>query len=554
MNICGLTSKTNGRASGQVLPLFALFLIALLAMAALAIDVSGVLAARRYYRSVADAASLAGGQDLQQGKTRIVTPGDRTRARTHALEQASSLLGVPTPASCNPSADILDCVVGSYLVSVKTPSPTCVDCDPDRSVQVTVRNPAYPLSFARLLGQNAWNVGSTSVAGLAFGKAYTIVTLRPPQPNGASGTYDVRDFRLDGGTVVEVINGDVGTNSNMEYGGIDSLLKLSTGYAMYYYDPYNSPEWTPPSPANPDGKKLPSMIPDPQYSIPGDGTINGPPGPTGAQDTDEAVGSTCQSAAVELLGDSSFSGYQPYVPLDSVTGLPDMSMIECYKPGVYAGNYAKNPNTSISVDNDHLAILEPGLYWLNGNLDVQGSVIGGFTPGSEGVALVFKEASAHFNLNTSGGGTDPQAVALNAGTRFNSAFSGTEASAALDFSGNSIVTNTNPAVKMTLMVTHDTNCRVQIPYPSACDPTNKNYSIDLTGNSTLYLAGVQYMPTDNATINSSGAFGYVGQIWAWTLKYAGGTTLTQEGSQGESIGVLRLDAACTAPSTPCNNP
>ena len=48
----------RNRRRGQILPIFALTLVALFAMAALAIDVSAVYSARQAYRTFADAASL----------------------------------------------------------------------------------------------------------------------------------------------------------------------------------------------------------------------------------------------------------------------------------------------------------------------------------------------------------------------------------------------------------------------------------------------------------------------------------------------------------------
>ena len=182
-----MNEQRRNVSAGQVLPLFALFIIALLLMAALAIDVSSALSARRFYRSAADAAALAGAQDLQQGTTRTITATERTNARTHALVQLQSLLGGNTSA-CDPTANVVDCSIGDFEVTVKTPSPTCVDCDPARSVQVTVRNPDYGLSFARVAGINSWEVASTSVAGLTFGKSYTIITLRPPKKLGSTST------------------------------------------------------------------------------------------------------------------------------------------------------------------------------------------------------------------------------------------------------------------------------------------------------------------------------------------------------------------------------
>ena len=86
------------RQRGQVLPLFALFLVVLLAFAALAIDVSGALATQRFYRSVADGAALAGAQDLQSPGSRTVTPVKREVARRHAMDDLRSELGSPRPS------------------------------------------------------------------------------------------------------------------------------------------------------------------------------------------------------------------------------------------------------------------------------------------------------------------------------------------------------------------------------------------------------------------------------------------------------------------------
>ena len=86
-------------------------------------------------------------------------------------------------------------------------------CAPERAVQVTVSEPNFSTTFARVLGQTEWTLGRTSVAGLSFGKSYTIVALRPPQPLGHSSGFDVRDIRIEGNTTVHVINGDVATNA-----------------------------------------------------------------------------------------------------------------------------------------------------------------------------------------------------------------------------------------------------------------------------------------------------------------------------------------------------
>ena len=106
---------------------------------------------------------------------------------------------------------------------------------------------------------------------------------------------------------------------------------------------------------------------------------------------------------------------------------------------------------------------------------------------------------------------------------------------------------------MTVIVQRDTGVR-------RCGPSrfvhqrrrDFNDSIDLSGGSSLYLAGVQFAPSDNAELSgNTDTDGYVGQVWAWTLTYSGNSKIIQEGLQAEKPGILRLDAACTAPGTPC---
>ena len=116
---------------------------------------------------------------------------------------------------------------------------------------------------------------------------------------------------------------------------------------------------------------------------------------------------------------------------------------------------------------------------------------------------------------------------------------------------------------MTILVKKDTNasggaqgCVVPTSgafiEPAACD-ANKNKTINMAGGGSLFLQGVQYMPSDNVNINGGSAgTGLVGQIIAWTLTYTGGTLINQEGATAEGPGLLRLDGACTASATPCS--
>lgn len=540
--------------AGQVLPLFALFLVALLGMAALAIDVSRAYADLRLYRSAADAAALAGAQDLQVAGTRQVTAGKQSDARAHALLSLEQRLGgsgslCGSPDSNIVDSNIVDCRLAGtpYVVSIKTPSPTCSSCVPLRSVQVTVRHPNYGLTFARVLGSDEWDVGTTSVAGLDHGKSYAIMTLRPPKKLGS--TFDVKDITLDGGTVVTVDRGDVGTNSNMNYSGSGSAMILDEpDYGMYYFDPLSGPQWGP----SPVGQKLTTLMDDPDYRYP---VMAGAPtyadartseaGSVGSPVTQASVvGGPCEAEAAKV--DPARYTFMATQPADKIF---------CYEPGIYDSS---NNRAQIVVGTGEVALLKPGAYYLKKGLDVGGRLIGGYEAGSRGVALMFDEC-----LNTCiFAGNNALTIALNAGTRFPPTYGGgAPATAALDWSNQKVETSgpsgpTTP-LPITLLVKPDTGCYVPTPpqqliEPSGCD-AGRNKTINIAGSGQIVLEGVQYTPTDNVEISgSSSSDGRVGQIISWTLKYSGGIRINQEGPGFEGNGILRIDAACSAPGEPCS--
>ena len=83
---------------GQILVLAALLMVLLIGFTGLAIDVSAAYMADRWQRAVADAAALAGGQDLQKPGSREL-PGttEYQAARQHAMEVLGRQLGATTP-------------------------------------------------------------------------------------------------------------------------------------------------------------------------------------------------------------------------------------------------------------------------------------------------------------------------------------------------------------------------------------------------------------------------------------------------------------------------
>lgn len=569
-------SCTTKREQGQILVIFAGGLLAFIGLMALAIDLSSVYSIQQSERSLADAAALAGAQDLQSTTGRAVPPGNYTKAKQHALASVAGALRAATPSCADSLADpspVIDCPIPPYLVSVKTdPSPSFVNVDPYHAVQVTVRNPSAPLTFARLFGQNNWNVGVTSVAGLGFGRSYAIMTLRPPKAVGS--TFNVNDIVLNSNnTIINVHQGDVGPNANMNYSGVGALMNIDTGYGMYYHDPFGGgPKWAgPPIPPNQTVQNVTDLISDPGYRYPAMVKLDG----TSAPKFDDAR--TSQVAAVTPPGlgverADLNAGCLTLAQSVNATAysfmtaaLASPNTIYCYSPGIYqSGSGAKN--AQIVVGTGEVALLRPGAYYLKSGLDVGGRLIGGFAGGQPGVSLMFDEAGPGNCSQCTFVGNNALTIALNSGTKFPPGTAGDAAKAAVDWSGQDVVTSgpssPTPPLIMTILVRHDTDgaggtssCVIPTtePFiePSGCHDS-KNQTINIAGGGQLDLEGVQYAPTDNVAIaGSSDNNGTVGQLIVWTVTYSGSSTLNQQGPGEEKPGVLHLDAACSGGGSQC---
>src|SRR5438093_13585285 len=165
-----LTTRDQ-KERGQILVLAALLMVILIGITGLAIDVSAAYMADRWQRSVADAASLAGGQDLQIPGSRVLPgPAQYDAAREHAmdvLEQELHATSRPPVTAGSPCPTAAGCSLPGtpYVVAIRTPSPSYVDCEPERCIQVAIRQPSFGLTFARIFGQNNWSVNVSSVAG-----------------------------------------------------------------------------------------------------------------------------------------------------------------------------------------------------------------------------------------------------------------------------------------------------------------------------------------------------------------------------------------------------
>jgi hypothetical protein len=369
------------------------------------------------------------------------------------------------------------------------------------------------------------------VAGISYQAKYAVITLRPPK----SGHPDQNDSNIDvngSGTILEVVNGDVGTNTNMVSSG---TVTLDSGFRVHHYD--QPQEWGSP----PEGHPIKDLIQDPNYAIPVETVAYAGPFTTLA-----AADYTDAECLAIISGTGGWPGVPPNYVIDGTT-VQDLDPtagddVTCFRPGRYS--------VELEGGNGEFLLLTPGVYFLNEGASLDSNyLIGGWTAGQPGVAIVLNECNPGGGGGCAFRGEASHATILNAGTQYNNT-SGTTATAALDASGNPVVTTGGPSpdIPLTLMVRKSTSpiCDVQDfePHPNCSPP--KNSTLILSGGGSVFLAGVQYAPTDNVSFSGgSSGNGYVGQIISWTVTYSGGTSVRQVYPGSEGNGVLRLDEACS---------
>jgi hypothetical protein len=521
---------------GQIVVMVAAMLVVLVGIAGLAVDISSAYLTERGLRVVADAASLAGGQDLQiPGSRALPGSAEQLRAREHALDVLVSQLGAsstPSNPSCYVSAGCM--LPGTdYEIAIQTPSPSHLDCFPaPRCIQVTIRHTSFGLTFARIFGFSEWEVSSASVAGLVQAQQYGVVTLRPPKPRGASGSDANEDnIFVSGGSRVVVSNADIGTNTNLRVGGSGSAVILDPGYAVHNYDPYQ--RWTPPPP----GFQLTSLIEDPLYTIPDRADVPSLPVYSASDLSDAKLDpADCALEQLDVPAAYQFGG----VPVKDLAP----ASVTCYKPGIYSRELQSGTDEVVLLTTDPTW---GGVYFFDEGMDLgnPSALIGGYEGGEPGVALVFQECDVSNTCPLKGNTAD--LIALN----FGDAYPADSNALAAEWNGGSVQTSATPPLLMSLMVVPDPDCFVAPEEPDSQCSTH-NQTLTLPGGGSLFVAGVQYAPTDNAVVTGgSGSGGVLGQIISWTIRFTGASELNLEAALGSKEGVLRLDRACS-PTHICN--
>ncbi|MBI3746628.1 MAG: hypothetical protein HY264_08970 [Chloroflexi bacterium] len=551
-------TRSNKRDSkGQVLALFAMFLVVLIGATAITVDYGTWLKTRRDYQNVADAAVLAGGGFL----SRPINTTKRGQARHAAWDSLNSQLNLGLSATDIGGADPANfadggldstntsagspLVVNGYRIWVSTPPidastkyPGTFVGSADRYLFAWVEkdNPSF---FSHIYGQGDRTVSAWATAGV-FASQFAVITLRK---NGQAGPANATDIDLAGtNTILQVANGDVGGNWGMKLNSGSSLYL--TGDADAYLQDYISCGnscWS----ANQvsDGfptfnlktvQPLPSFVDDPNYPLPsvltgvpasggtaavpqGFATDTAPPSKVG--DITLTKGTLMSSPGVGCSG-TTYARIGPgWYHNINVSGCLLLDPIHNYSDPNDTNNDGNYGQTDVP------ATQQAGVFYITGTLNVNnGSLVVG-----DGVSIFLRNTSNQPGMTVNGNG----AVDLNTGaTDGTKGFPPNRKKGAYQTDGTYAYTFTGGAWTYTAVDTDKTpvGIAVYVITPAQLgDPTvdaNTNM-VQVNAGAALSWQGVLYAPRDNITLSGQPLHDAIGQFICWTVKLAGGTTVVQ---------------------------
>jgi hypothetical protein len=536
-----MTRADGHDSKGQVLALFALFLVVLIGATAITVDYGTWLKSRRDYQNVTDAAVLAGGGFL----SRPIDNTKRTQARRAAWDSLNEQLGLGlsngqlnTLQAANTAAGSPEVFPNGYRIWVSTPPidsaaqyPGIFTGGADRYLFAWVEkdNPSF---FSNIFGQGPRTVSAWATAGV-FPAQYAVITLRQ---NGQGPVSAPSDIDLDGnGTVLKVNDGDVGGNWGMKLTAASNLWL--TGDADAYLVDYvscgnscwspNQVSSGPPFFTLEAPLQLPSIIDDPNYPLPS--VLSGVPATGGTTAVPKAIG-TEVGPPPDAFGDVAItkgtivgagcSANSPrigpgwYDDID-VSGCLIMDPVHDYADPNDANNDGDFGMTDVPQGR------QAGIFYITGTLNVNNNslVVG------DGISLVLRETSNQPALQVNGDG----AIDINTGVtgvnRKKAAFK-TDGSYSYTFNTTLNVWEytANNLDKSTVGVAVYAVKPAQTGNSTSDASTNL---IKVAAGAALAWQGILYAPRDNITLSGQPSHDDIGQFICWTVKIAGGTTINQ---------------------------
>lgn len=531
-----LNHERRDRAHGQTVVIFAIFLVVLLGSAAITIDYGSWLKARRDYQNVADSASLAGSVQL----TRPVTPAKRTAARQAAWKSIKDQLGLSIDEAA--LALLGDTPVGlpgfnppgtDWRIWVSTPpagGPTAYAGNFASSNRVTFvwlerENQAY---FSRVFGLGDRTVSAWATAG-TFANRFALITLRK---NGLPTNGNPTDLDVNGGTVLNVFDGDVGGNWGLSVNGSGSAVVMHSittdKYGLFLNEnvPTGGNGWTPgqvrDSAGNPVAVQFQAEVADPNYPAPcltfGVGVGNGCL-------EDRAIAGFPPDATTTRVGDT--------CPYNTTTNVDHLA----------AGRY-----NNIKVPNNKCLVLDPtfnpvtgkenGIFYITGTLDINNS---GLVLG-DGVTLIFDRnadlnmnAGATISLNRGDTTNNPLAAACGgvagggptATCRFAAWTARAGSGGHYSWSLGLAPTYATPPVDPFERGMASYVCKSAGAANCGTGGSASTNIFQMNSSSGIDYQGLIYAPFDNVKLAGQPTHKDIGQLVAWTAQFTGGSVINQ---------------------------
>jgi len=225
----------RGNEQGQILPLFVVALLVVLALAALLFDGASTLVQRRKLQNAGDAAALAGTNVLQT---------------TGSIRACSATAGPPPGA---PRQDIVDAVLASVAANlpgypVDQISVTCAPGWQNLAVRVDLDTTSTSF-FIGAIGGSPQTVATTSTAlnGQITGSSYSVVLLDPANPSWPNGRRGCPSFLISGGPTL-LFDGSVYVNSGcssasggaLGTNGTSATISFGSGKRLHVVGGYNA--------------------------------------------------------------------------------------------------------------------------------------------------------------------------------------------------------------------------------------------------------------------------------------------------------------------------
>jgi|SRR5579859_4029421 len=579
MNRLPAFPRRDEREHGQILLLFALGLVVFIGFAALAVDIGSLYVARRDYQNVSDAAALAGAAYLTRpladncaGGTGGTTKQECARRAawryisdqldlglSDAVVDDSNHGGTNTPAAGQQEVP----TPGSspYTIWVSTPpsgsgSAAAMSTVADETQVLFVRiERQRDVFFGKIFAPQGFTVAAWSTAGI-FPNRWAVITLRRGQ-GGVDidpGDISAKDIKISGGSVLRVVDGDVGGNYGMRIDGsagthlyIDSSNPEDEAN-VYLIDNVScgSSCWVPAQITDSAGnikavKHLPGFVADPLYPappIPGtlwpNGLVDNAPGtldiPNGDTDT------------------TPYSGPPPNISINTGT----VSGATCVGPsGTSADAPRLGPGTyhDITVSASHCLILDPvwtynnpglgipggrsavpatqfpGIYYLTGQMDVRNNalVVG------DGVSLIIRpdgtlnqfSPNGVIDLNHGLGASAPTVEKLGAWTSKGET-TYAQVGGSWVYQSSEEANPTQYGIGIAIYVLKPTQ------YSASASATDNTDVIKMTSTGAgLAWNGITYAARDNVTISGQPSHSGIGQLVSWTFTFTGSVPVTQ---------------------------